>query len=100
MISLSIKRGKEEPKCFTLEELKEFRSKLMLVIRKQSDSYQNSQAFDHTLNVMEEIGRIVIQLSESGNQEYLTYLREMTEPNLMEVKSKLKLNTGRMEKIY
>ena len=89
MISLSIKRGKEEPKCFTLQELKEFRTKLMLVIRKQSDSYQNSQAFDHTLNVMEEIGRIVIQLSESGNQEYLTYLCEMTEPSLMEVKSKL-----------
>ena len=86
MISLSINMGKEESKGYTLEELKEFRSKLMLVIRKKSENYQNSQDFDHTLNIMEEIGKTVIQLSESGNQEYLTYLSEMTEQNLMGIK--------------
>ena len=89
MISLSIKRDEEVTKCYTLEELKEFRSRLMLIIRKKSDSYQNSQDFDHTLNNMEEIGKIVIQLSESGNQEYLTYFSEMAEQNLMGIKYNL-----------
>ncbi|KAI6655773.1 E3 ubiquitin-protein ligase [Oopsacas minuta] len=81
VVSLSVDRENDEKRIYTLEQLREFRSKLMLVVSKfeqpradvNTNSYENSQLFTHKLDTITEIATIVIKLAESGNQSYINY---------------------------
>ena len=81
IVSLSVDRDNGEKRIYSLDQLREFRSKVMLVVSKseqpgvnaQTNSYENSQLFTHKLDTMTEIATIVIKLAESGNQDYLKY---------------------------
>ena len=102
IVSLSVDRENGEKRIYTLEQLKEFRSKIMLVVSKtelpgldtHTSSYENSQIFTHKLDTITEIATIVIQLAETGNQRYLNYELfsdfKQQEDTLMESKMKLK----------
>ncbi|KAI6647030.1 E3 ubiquitin-protein ligase [Oopsacas minuta] len=102
VVSLSVDRENDEKRIYTLEQLREFRSKLMLVVSKfeqpglnaHTDSYENSQLFTHKLDTITEIATIVIKLAESGNQSYLKYeiFNDVVdvEDDLNETKLKLK----------
>ena len=79
MISLRVERDHAECRIYKLEHLTEFRSKLMLVVGKSdhigqhTDSYIKSHQFTHKLDLLTEIAAILIQLIESGNQNYQNY---------------------------
>ncbi|KAI6655290.1 E3 ubiquitin-protein ligase, partial [Oopsacas minuta] len=81
VVSLSVDRENDEKRIYTLEQLREFRSKLMLVVSKfeqpranvNTNSYENSQLFTHKLDTITEIATIVIKLAESGHQSYINY---------------------------
>ena len=102
IVSLSVVRENGEKRIYSLEQLKEFRSKLMLVVGKSelpgvdthTSSYENSQLFNHKLDTITEIGTIVIQLAETGNQRYLKYELfsdcNQQEDGLLETKMKLR----------
>ena len=102
ILSLSVDRVNGEKRIYTLEQLREFRSKIMLVVSKtelpgldtHTSSYENSQIFTHKLDTLTEIATIVIQLAETGNQRYLNYELfsdfKQQEDTLMESKMKLK----------
>ena len=102
ILSLSVDRENGEKRIYTLEQLREFRSKIMLVVSKtelpgldtHTSSYENSQIFTHKLDTITEIATIVIQLAETGNQRYLNYELfsdfKRQEDTLMESKMKLK----------
>ena len=106
ILSLSVDRENGEKRIFTLEQLREFRSKIMLVVSKtelpgldtHTSSYENSQIFTHKLDTITEIATIVIQLAETGNQRYLNYELfsdcNQQEDTLMESKMKLKATLG------
>ena len=102
IVSLSVERENGEKRLYSLEQLREFRSKLMLVVSKTelpgldtyTGSYENSQLFTHKLDTLTEIATIVIQLAETGNQHYLKYELHsdcnQQEDTLMETKDKLR----------
>ena len=102
ILTLSVDRVNGEKIIYTLEQLREFRSKIMLVVSKtelpgldtHTSSYENSQIFTHKLDTITEIATIVIQLAETGNQRYLNYELfsdcKQQEDTLMESKMKLK----------
>ena len=102
ILSLSVDRENGEKRIYTLEQLREFRSKIMLVVSKtelpgldtHASSYENSQIFTYKLDTITEIATIVIQLAETGNQRYLNYELfsdfKQQEDTLMESKMKLK----------
>ena len=102
ILSLSVDRENGEKRTYTLDQLREFRSKIMLVVSKtelpgldtHTNSYENSQIFTHKLDTITEIATIVIQLAETGNQRYLNYELfsdfKQQEDTLMESKMKLK----------
>ena len=102
IVSLSVERENGEKRLYSLEHLREFRSKLMLVVSKTelpgldtyTGSYENSQLFTHKLDTLTEIATIVIQLAETGNQRYLKYELHsdcnQQEDTLMELKDKLR----------
>ena len=102
IVSLSVERENSEKRLYSLEQLREFRSKLMLVVSKTelpgldtyTGSYENSQLFTHKLDTLTEIATIVIQLAETGNQRYLKYELHsdcnQQEDTLMETKDKLR----------
>ena len=102
IVSLSVERENGEKRLYSLEQLREFRSKLMLVVSKTelpgldtyTGSYENSQLFTHKLDTLTEIATIVIQLAETGNQRYLKYELHsdcnQQEDTLMETKDKLR----------
>ena len=102
IVSLSVERENGEKRLYSLEQLREFRSKLMLVVSKTelpgldtyTGSYENSQLFTHKLDTLTEIATIVIQLAETGNQRYLKYELHsdcnQLEDTLMELKDKLR----------
>ena len=102
IVSLSVVRENGEKRMYSLEQVKEFRSKLMLVVGKSelpgvdihTNSYENSQLFNHKLDTITEIGTIVIQLAETGNQSYLKYELfsdcNQQEDGLIETKMKLR----------
>ena len=102
ILTLSVDRENGEKRIYTLEELREFRSKIMLVVNKtelpgldtHASSYENSQIFTHKLDTITEVATIVIQLVETGNQRYLNYELfsdfNQQEDTLMESKMKLK----------
>ena len=102
IVSLSVERENGEKRVYSLEQLREFRSKLMLVVSKTelpgldtyTGSYKNSQLFTHKLDTLTEIATIVIQLAETGNQRYLKYELHsdcnQQEDTLMETKDKLR----------
>ena len=102
ILNLSVDRENGEKRIYTLEQLREFRSKIMLVVSKtelpgldtHTSSYENSQIFTHKLDTITEIATIVIQLAETGNQRYLNYelfsYCNQQEDTLMESKMKLK----------
>ena len=81
IVSLSVDRDNGEKRIYSLDQLREFRSKVMLVVSKseqtgisaQTNSYENSQLFTHKLDTITEIATIVIKLSESGNQNFQEY---------------------------
>ena len=101
IVSLSVDRENGEKRIYTLDQLREFRSKVMLVVSKseqpginaQTNSYENSQLFTHKLDTITEIATFVIKLSESGNQNFLEYqiYSDFQEPedSLNETKQKL-----------
>ena len=74
---MSVKRQDNESKIYSLDHLRELRSKLMLVVSKtsvsHSNSYTNAQHFNICLDTLTEIASIVIQLAETGNQRFLKY---------------------------
>ena len=102
IVSLSVERENGEKRIYSLEQLREFHSKLMLVVGKSelpglnthTSSYENSQLFNHKLDTITEIGTIVIQLAETGNQRYLNYELfsecNQQDDGLMETKMKLR----------
>ena len=77
ILTLSVKRQDSENKIYSLDHLRELRSKLMLVVSKtsvsHSDSYTNAQHFNICLDTLTEIASIVIQLAETGNQHFFRY---------------------------
>ena len=81
IVSLSVDRENGEKRIYSLDQLREFHSKIMLVVSKseqpgintQTNSYENSQLFTHKLDTITEIATIVVRLAESGNQDYLKY---------------------------
>ena len=81
IVSLSVDRENGEKRIYTLDQLREFQCKVMLVVSKseqpgmntQTNSYENSQLFTHKLDTITEIATIVVRLAESGNQDYLKY---------------------------
>ncbi|KAI6647051.1 E3 ubiquitin-protein ligase [Oopsacas minuta] len=99
IVSLRVERENENEKFYSLEQLKEFRSKLMLVVSKNEqsgnrpgpNSYEKSQLFTLKFDKIIEIAKIVIQLTESDHQGYLKYLINLTEAEtrLEEIHSKL-----------
>ena len=101
IVSLSVDRENDEKRIYTLDQLREFHSKVMLVVSKseqpgintQTNSYENSQLFTHKLDTITVIATFVIKLSESGNQNFLEYqlYSDFQEPedSLGETKQKL-----------
>ena len=77
ILTLSVKRQDSENKIYSLDHLRELRSKLMLVVSKtsvsHSDSYTNAQHFNICLDSLTEIASIVIQLAETGNQRFFKF---------------------------
>ena len=82
IVSLRIERGESEDKIYSLEQLNDFRSKIMLVVSKSyhteeytemSNSYEKSQLFTQKLDLLIEIAKIVIKLIETGNKKYQKY---------------------------
>ena len=75
IVSLSVDRDNDEKRIYFLDQLKEFRSKLMLVVSKseQTNSYENSQLFTHKLDIITDIATIAIKLVESGHKECSNY---------------------------
>ena len=76
IVTVRIDRGEAEDKIYKLEQLNEFRSKIMLVVSKSfhigqhTDSYEKSQLFTQILDLVIDIGKIVIKLIETGNKNY------------------------------
>ena len=101
IVSLIVDRENGEKRIYTLDQLREFHSKVMLVVSKseqpginaQTNSYENSQIFTHKLDTITELATFVIKLSESGNQNFLEYqlYSDFQEPedSLNETKQKL-----------
>ncbi|KAI6652351.1 E3 ubiquitin-protein ligase [Oopsacas minuta] len=78
IVSLSVEREEYDNRIYKLEQLNDFRSKVMLVVSKfeqntQTDSYDNSQLFTHKFDLISEIATIVIQLIETGCQSLHNY---------------------------
>ena len=101
IVSLSVDRDNGEKRIYSLDQLREFHSKVMLVVSKseqprinaQTNSYENSHLFTYKLDTITEIATFVIKLSESGNQNFLEYqiYSDFQEPedSLNETKQKL-----------
>ncbi|KAI6654004.1 hypothetical protein LOD99_11468, partial [Oopsacas minuta] len=87
IVRLRVERENENEKFYSLEQLKEFRSKLMLVVSKNEQSenraclgsYEKSQLFTLKFDKIIEIAKIITQLAESDYQGYLKYLINLTE---------------------
>ena len=79
IVRLRISRAEGEDKIYKLEQLNEFRSKIMLVVSKSyhsgehTDSYEKSLLFTQILDLIIEIAKIVIKLIETGNQNFHKY---------------------------
>ena len=75
IVSLSVDRDNGEKRIYSLDQLREFRSKVMLVVSKseQTSSYENSQLFTHKLDTITEIATIVVRLVESGHKDCSNY---------------------------
>ena len=79
IVSLRIKKAEGEDKIYKLEQLNEFRNKIMLVVSKSfhsgehTNSYEKSQLFTQKLDLIIEIAKIVIELIETGNRNFHKY---------------------------
>ena len=87
MINLTIAKENIVTKLYTLEDLKEFRSKCMLVVgrseqtheKSQPDRYKDFQTFDRTLNITIDIAKIIVELEMSGQHEYHNHISRLIE---------------------
>ena len=81
IVSLSVDKENCQKKIYSLEELTEFRSKIMLVVSMSelpgldthTNCYENSQLFTNKLDTIIEIATIVLELIDTGNQDHLNY---------------------------
>ena len=101
MVNLTIYRENKELKLYTLKDLKEFRSKCMLVVgiseqtheKSQPDRYRDFQTFDRTLNIIVDIAKMIIQLEMNGQYEYHSHFSHLTESEASLTRIQSKLNS-------
>ena len=101
MVNLAICRENKELKLYTLEDLKEFHSKCMLVVgiseqtheKSQPDRYRDFQTFDRTLNITVDIAKMIIQLEMNGQYEYHSHFSHLTESEASLTRIQSKLNS-------
>ena len=77
VLTLTAEKGKNEKRFYNLNQLRELRSKLTLVVSKvedkEIDCHEKSQSFILLLDILTEMASILIELVQRGEQTSLKY---------------------------
>ena len=95
MISLTVGSDGEVTKAYNLEQLKDLRSKLMLIVGKSKiiskcDSHSNAVTFNNFFDLVLEIANIFSALVEIGNMQYLNYSISFTFREIDKIEKEIK----------